>query len=226
MTTPDGSAPPPGGGYPTNPPPPPPGPSSYPPPAGPPTYPAPGPSQPYPPAGPEAYAQSTMVKPRSRRTGLIALGVLALLVIVIVGALALFRDRISGDVGALKVGDCIDEPAATTSISEVQHQPCTEPHDGEVFALLTYPGANGAAYPGTGAFTDYVREQCLPAVETYTGRTIDEIDAAGLAAAYFYPTTSSWTDHNDRGVTCYIERDDGQKMLGTVKAAGAPSHSP
>ncbi len=181
----------------------------------------------YPPPGPPSYAQSAPPpKTRSRRSGLIALGVLVILVVLIVCALILFRDRISGDVNSLQVGDCIDDPSSTISITDVQHQPCTEPHDGEVFANLTYPGANGTAYPGTTAFDDYVRTNCLPAVQTYTGRTLAEIDAAGLSYAYFYPTTSSWTDSNDRGVTCYVENSDGTKLVGSVDAGAAASHSP
>ena len=110
-----------------------------PPPPGPPaSYPPPGPAQPYVPAGPTGYPQPPMAPPkRNRRTGLVALGVLVLLIVLIVGGLALFRDRISGDVNSLAVGDCIDEPSTTDAISDVQHQPCTEPHDGEVFAVLT-----------------------------------------------------------------------------------------
>jgi len=192
-----------------------------------PTYPPPGPGgYEAPPPGPTSYApMAPPPKPNSgRRTGIIILATLAVIVILIVGGLAFFRDRISGDVGQLQVGDCIDEPSSTTSITEVQHQPCSEPHDGEVFALITYPGADGAAYPGSDAFRQTVIQQCLPLVETYTGRTQDEIAAAGLTYAWFYPTTSSWTDQNDRGITCYITRDDSQKMTGSVKA-GAPAHT-
>ena len=56
----------------------------------------------------------------------------------------------------------------------------------------------------------------------YTGRTVDEIDAAGLSYAYFYPTMASWNENDDRGVTCYITKNDGTKMTGSVRVA-APS---
>lgn len=204
MTMPDGSGAPPGGGYPNTPPP------------GPPTY---------TPVGPSSYAQPAPPA-RNRRSGLIALGVLVVLIVLIVGGLYFFRDRISGDVNSLQVGDCIDEPSVTSSITDVQHQPCTEPHDGEVFANLTYPGASGAAYPGSTAFDDFVSQQCLPAVQVYTGRTLAEVDAAGLSYAYFYPTDSSWTDNNDRGVTCYVQKSDGTKLTGSVKATGGAAASP
>src|SRR3954454_3954770 len=202
MTMPDGSGAPPGGGY-TNA-----GPSGaqYTPPPAPPYYAAP-------PAPP--------VKTSGRRTGIVILVTLAVIVLLIVGGLALFRDRISGDVNSLQVGDCIDDPGSTTEITDIQHQPCTEPHDGEVFALVTHPAANGAAYPGKDAFRDLVVQQCLPQVQVYTGRTLDEIDAAGLTYAWFYPTTDSWTNANDRGITCYIARSDETKMTGSVKSGGS-----
>ena len=221
MTMPDGSGAPPGG-YPASvPPPQQPG---YPPSVG---YPPPGPPVGYPPAGPPSYAPPAAPPRRNRRSGLVALGVLVLLVVLIVGGLYLFRDRISGDVFSLQVGDCIDEPSDTSSITDVQHQPCTDPHDGEVFANLTYPSTSGTAYPGSTGFEDFVQQQCLPALPTYTGRTFDEIDSAGLSYAWFYPTNDSWTNSNDRGVTCYIAKSDGTKLTGSVRASsGASSHSP
>ena len=52
---------------------------------------------------------------------------LVVLIVLIVGGLAFFRDRISGDVTELQVGDCIDEPTSSaSSITDVQHQPCTD----------------------------------------------------------------------------------------------------
>jgi hypothetical protein len=150
--------------------------------------------------------------------------VLVVLIVLVVGGLAFFRDRISGGVTELQVGDCIDEPSSASSVTDVQHQPCTEPHDGEVFANLTYPGADGAPYPIlTSDFEDFVSTNCLPLAESYTGRTQEEIDAAGLSYAFFYPTSDSWTQNNDRGVTCYIENADGTKLVGSVKVAAPPS---
>jgi hypothetical protein len=206
-------------------------------PSGPPTgYPPPGPSAGYPPpggpaytpAGPQAFAQPARppVRNSGRRTALLIIVTLAVIIGLILGALYLFRDRISGDVTALQVGDCIESPTGTEPISNIQHQPCTEPHDGEVFAVLTYPGDNTAAYPGVDAFRTFVAQQCLPQVQVYTGRTLAEIQSAGLTYAWFYPTTDSWTSQNDRGVTCYIAREDEQKMTGSVKAAGGANHSP
>ncbi len=190
------------------------------------SYPPDGPQGGYPPPGPPTYAQPAPPPPaKSRRSGLVALAVLVTLIVVIAGGYWLFRDRISGAATSLQVGDCIDEPVGTTSITDVQHQPCTDPHDGEVFAALTYPTTTDTAYPGASAFDDFVRAQCLPAVQVYTARTLEEIDAAGLSYSYFYPLSSSWSDGN-RAVTCYISRTDGTKLNASVRAApAAPAHT-
>jgi len=195
------------------------------PPAGPPPGPPPGPPSGYggPPAGPPSYAMPSSTPPRKQnRRGLVILGVLVIVLVVIVGGVFLFRDRITGDVNDLQVGDCIDEPTVTTTVTDVQHQPCTDPHDGEVFALVTYTADASGTYPGESAFDDLVTTQCVPAVETYTSRTSDELDAAGLSFGYFYPTSDSWSS-GDRDVTCYIEKSDGSKLVGSVKGGGAAS---
>ena len=197
---------------------PPPGPGGYGTPVAPGGYP--------PPPGPPSYAQPAAPPPKkSRRSGLVALGVLLVIIVVIGGGFALFRDRLSGQVTSLAAGDCIDEPSGSTTITDVQHQPCSDPHDGEVFAVLAYPTTTSSDYPGATAFEDFVRQQCLPAVQTYTGRTLDEIDAAGMSYEYFYPLDSSWTDGNHT-VTCYLTKTDGTKLTGSVKAAGgAPAQT-
>ena len=99
MTMPDGSGPPPGGGF-TNAP----GPGAqYTPPPGPP--------------GPPSYAMPAPAPAKKSRSGLYALVVLVVLIVLIVGGLAFFRDRISGGVTELQVGDCIDEPTTSASYS-------------------------------------------------------------------------------------------------------------
>src|SRR4051812_43368299 len=99
----------------------------------------------------------------------------------------------------LNVGDCIDEPAGTSDITDVQHQPCNEPHDGEVFAVINHTAASGTPYPPSTEFQDLVSEECLPALEAYTARTYAEVYAAGLDVSFLYPSSESWSD-GDREV--------------------------
>src|SRR5689334_11638853 len=101
-----------------------------------------------PPTGPMGYTPPPPPAPnKGRRTGIIILVVLGLIVAVGLGYIVLNRDKLTGGVDALQVGDCIDEPADAQTITEVQHQPCNTPHDGEVFAVLTNPAGPDEPYP-------------------------------------------------------------------------------
>jgi hypothetical protein len=182
----------------------------------PPAYPAPDPAQYGDPSQPP-YLPAT--PPPAKRRPWVGI-VLLLIVVVGVGGFFLFRDRLSGSASDLSVGECIDEPAGTSDITDVQHQPCNEPHDGEVFAILNHTAAPGAAYPPTSEFQDLVSDECLPALEEYTARTYDEVYAAGLDVSFLYPSSSSWSD-NDREVSCFIVKTDESKMTGSVRAGGS-----
>jgi hypothetical protein len=137
----------------------------------------------------------------------------AVLAVIVILALV-FRDRLSGNVGNLQVGDCFDEPAGTGEVSDIQHQPCTEPHDAEVIFVGDF--ADQDAYPGDTAFEEFAGQQCVTSYEAYIGRdyeTDTEFDYN-----FFYPTRSGWAD-GDHEVTCHIYRVDGEKMTASVKAA-------
>jgi hypothetical protein len=238
MTTPEGSGNPgPGGPYPGQPQP------GYPPPSGPPQpgYPAPGgppasyppqgyPTQDYPPPGPggyqappgpPSYAQPASPPPRSSRRGMVVLAVLVVVVVVIIGGFFLFRDRLSNDVNSLAVGNCMDEPTSTSTVTDVQRQPCNEPHDGEVFLLVQDPAGGGATYPGADYFRAAARQTCLPAADAYIGTSLD---SSPYSVSFFYPTSDSW-GNGDRILTCYLSRDDGTQITGSIKAGGSSPSS-
>lgn len=138
------------------------------------------------------------------------------IVLVIIGGIAfIFRDHITGSASDLKVGDCIDVPSAT-EFSDVQHRPCGDPHDGEVFALVKYPGDQSATYPITMQLQRFLVEQCGPAFTTYTGQPHDTV--GDLDYSMFYPTRSSW-GRGDRDVTCYAVKSDESKLTGSVRKA-------
>lgn len=130
-----------------------------------------------------------------------------------VGGLVL-RDRLTGAATDLKVGDCFDEPAGVTEVSEVQHQPCTDAHDAEVIYVANY---TGDSYPVISGFDDYVVDNCIPAFQTYVGRSFDE--ATELDLSYFFPTLDGW-GKGDREITCYLVNVDSSKLTRSMKAGG------
>jgi hypothetical protein len=183
-------------------------------------YPPPVPDQPTPgyytgPTQP-TYPQQP---PKSNRGQYLRLGILAVLAVVIIGGFIFFRDRLSNDVTSLQPGECFDQPTETT-VTDVQRQPCNEPHDAEVFVNVSHTAAAGAPYPGSSEFADLAQDECIPVYETYTGMSIAQIFDAGFDYSYFYPTSEGWTDSNDRSVTCFAVRANNSKMTGTVRNVG------
>ena len=130
----------------------------------------------------------------------------------------LFRDFLSSSAQDLRVGDCFDIPAAATTaayVEDVQHHPCTEPHDGEVVFLGRMSGADDA-YPADDAFVAFADTHCVPAYRSYTGRDYEEDVTYDMP--YLIPTSEGWAK-GDRDVACYVVRADRQPGTGSVKGA-------
>jgi hypothetical protein len=156
----------------------------------------------------------------SGRSGLIRLGIVVGIVVVLAVGFWLFRDRLSGQVGDLQVGDCFDLPGNDTSITDVQHQPCGEPHGGEVILLITDPSGSDADYPASDHFRALAAAQCLPAASTYLNA--DFSGRLDLNLGFFYPTSDSW-GNGDRGLTCYLYNFDGSQLTAPLKNSGPGS---
>jgi putative regulator of septum formation/DnaJ-like protein len=130
----------------------------------------------------------------------------------------LFRDYQSANVGDLKVGDCFDLPAARSAaatVKDVQHHPCTDTHDAEVVFVGPVPGANGE-YPGDAGFEAFVKAQCVPAYQTYTGRDFETDTTYDMS--FLVPLSEGWAT-GDHTLDCFAVRVDGQSFKGTIKAA-------
>ena len=142
--------------------------------------------------------------------------------ILVVGAVGfVFRDHLTGAVDDLRVGDCFDRPAnlaAGGELSEVQHRPCADPHDGEVIAIVQHPAARLAVYPSDAAVTRFVSEQCVPEFEAYTGHSYES--ALQWELGLFLPTDAGWVD-GDREFTCYVHSADSTKLVRSVRVAPA-----
>lgn len=143
--------------------------------------------------------------------------------VVVVGLIGgwylLFRDRLSGSPEDVRVGDCFIVPSDEES-SRIQHQPCTDAHDGEVFVVGT---VEGDSYPVVFGFGDWAEDNCLgPAFETYVGEPVD--DRPDIEVGYFAPTRESW-EAGDREVTCYLTPAGGQPVTVSYEAGAAPAAS-
>jgi hypothetical protein len=103
-----------------------------------------------------------------------------------------------GDVAAneLLVGDCLLDPGEDT-FEEVRGTSCDDPHDFEIFGLVTVAGTT---YPTDLAFDEVAFQYCLPTFEVYTG---EDYDTSQLWVGYFVPDESAWSA-GDRVMQCYL----------------------
>lgn len=139
---------------------------------------------------------------------------IGIIAVIAIGAF-IFRDRLSSNAGELKVGDCFDDPAGVTEVTDVQHHPCNEAHTAEVIFVGNMTG-DDAAYPSDPTIDSYVEASCLPAWTAYTGKDYAAETVLGLG--YYVPSPDGWKD-GDRGIVCYAARADGAAMTSSVRKA-------
>jgi hypothetical protein len=115
------------------------------------------------------------------------------------------------DVFALSVGQCLND-TSDTEVTEVPLVDCADEHDFEVYSDFELEGDE---FPGTDAINTQAEEQCLTEFESFVGISYDE---SVLGYTYFTPTEGSWTDGDDRLVSCLIGEPD-VKTTGSLKGA-------
>lgn len=96
----------------------------------------------------------------------------------------------------LHVGDCVDTvPTDTTDTLTVTAVPCSEPHRGEIFALLDLPSG---PYPGTAEVTRLGEEGCAARLPGYSQSAAAD---PNVGITFLYPTEGGWRS-GDRGIAC------------------------
>ena len=77
------------------------------------------------------------------------------------------------DVFALEVGDCLTDYRATEGVVSVPTMPCSEPHSGEIYAVVPLPEGDGN-YPGVEAISAQAEEKCIAEFEGFVGLSYEE----------------------------------------------------
>jgi hypothetical protein len=116
-----------------------------------------------------------------------------------------------GDVFALEVGQCLDDPGVRSGIEEVELVACDDPHDFEVFAL---PALADGTYPGDREVVDAAQASCTNRFAAYVG--VEEV-ASALATAFFIPNEDGW-EGGDRQVVCLLYEPD-LRLEGSMRGA-------
>ncbi|NKY41359.1 septum formation family protein [Cellulomonas septica] len=118
------------------------------------------------------------------------------------------------DVFSVQVGDCINVSGMEedTEMESLPVVPCTDPHDGEIYAETELPEGD---FPGDAEVQAQGEEFCAAEFETFVGIPYDD------SALYLWPLTptqAGWDGVDDRVVQCVLDTD-GELVTGTLKGA-------
>jgi hypothetical protein len=119
------------------------------------------------------------------------------------------------DYAKLRAGDCIDTPEGT-EVRRLTVRPCDEPHDAEVFALVTHPAAPGDAFPGATALLEFAANACLGQPFTdYVGIARGQ---STLTEFEIVPESEAWHEGR-RGLVCAVDNPDRSPLTSSVRGS-------
>lgn len=109
------------------------------------------------------------------------------------------------DVYSLSVGDCLIGLTGT-EFSSLPVVPCSEPHEGEVYALFDV-SVDGFLYPGEDVILDEAQQGCTDRLRDYSQTAYDDNN---VDIFYLYPSEGTWLT-GDREVVCVTYYLDGPR---------------
>jgi Domain of unknown function (DUF4190)/Septum formation len=117
----------------------------------------------------------------------------------------------SGDVNVQRLapGQCINGLKEGSAIRDLPAVPCTQPHEGEVFAVFDLPDGD---FPGDTEVAKLAEDGCVDRLETAAPKAADDPD---VEIYFLHPTSSSWR-LGDQGVACVAMSSKG-KVTGSIK---------
>ncbi len=127
-------------------------------------------------------------------------------------AFATLRDQ-GVDYSKLKVGDCYGS-SSSNEVRGVNVKPCAEPHNSEIFFLVTHPAGAGDPYPGKDALVQFAADACLGKPLTdYLGVPLEQ---SKLKDFEIVPQASAWKDGR-RVLVCGLDTGGAGNITGSVK---------
>jgi hypothetical protein len=136
---------------------------------------------------------------------------IALVAVAAVVAYSLLWDR-GVDYSKLKVGDCFD--SSSNEIRTVKVDPCSEPHDSEVFFLVTHPAGRDDPYPGKELLVQFAADACLG--QPFTDYVGIPLEQSKLKDFEIVPQESAW-EKGRRVLVCGIDTGGEGDITGSVK---------
>ena len=121
-----------------------------------------------------------------------------------------------GNVFDLAEGDCYNYDESE-EVTDVDFVPCDEPHQREVYAVLSFSESTGLPFPGSTRVSDVAFDLCLERFGEFVGRPYSD---SLLDVETFVPTRDSWEDIDDREVTCSLYDLEEFYMEGSMRGSG------
>ena len=123
------------------------------------------------------------------------------------------------DAFAVAIGDCVQEPTGLSEqgeeIDSVHAVPCSEPHDGEAYAVFDLPDGD---YPGDDEVVAAGEERCVEEFADFVGMAYED---SKYDITSIYPTRSSWEQDGDREYVCLVVAPVGERVTGSLEGARA-----
>lgn len=101
---------------------------------------------------------------------------------------------------SLRIGDCLNDLSTEDEIEELPVVPCSQPHDGEVYAEFKL---TETTFPGIDKIEKTADPRCADLLKSYAP---DAVDDPAVDTYYLYPTAESWA-RGDRAITCIASFD-------------------
>ncbi|MDE0067149.1 MAG: septum formation family protein [Acidimicrobiaceae bacterium] len=123
---------------------------------------------------------------------------------------------------SLSVGDCFnrsEDLAAGQSQVITSLISCDEPHDHQIYHLLTYPAPHPSIYPGDDVMDEFAVQSCYRRFEQWVG---SDYETSELEIGVITPPQSNFEDDvaRYRSIHCWVERFDGESLIGDARQSG------
>ena len=94
---------------------------------------------------------------------------------------------------------------------------CDDPHGFQIFSNLQYPADGSYPYPGDDVMQDFALASCYQRFERWAGTMYETSE---LEIGVFAPTRETFEEQSYRRILCYVERADGEALIGTARGSG------
>jgi hypothetical protein len=105
---------------------------------------------------------------------------------------------------SLVAGDCINDLKEGDRVLRLPKVACTEPHDGEVFAVIPIAGDR---WPGESEVFAQAEKACNDRLPAYSRVAVED---PGIQLFLLHPTASSWAG-GDRSAICILTDPSGKR---------------